>query len=186
MWKNDGNWSQKGTKDQMPNQVCLVFCWSKTNQNMSHVGIHVGDGVIIECSGTVRYNNISKSIWTHYAIPKGLGGDTPMPWRTTIRKGSTGEDVVYCQEILMRLGYDLQPYGADGKFGNKTLAAVKDFQKTHGLNADGVVGPLTWDALEKADPGTGALYTVTIRHMTQEQANAIKKQYPSAEVVKEE
>lgn len=35
----------------------------------------------------------------------------------------------------------------DGDFGNKTLAKVKDFQRSYGLVVDGVVGPLTWKIL---------------------------------------
>lgn len=38
----------------------------------------------------------------------------------------------------------------DGKFGSKTEQAVKEFQRAYGLTVDGVVGPATWDALEKA------------------------------------
>jgi murein L,D-transpeptidase YcbB/YkuD len=36
---------------------------------------------------------------------------------------------------------------ADGYFGNQTLQAVQNFQKAHGLQPDGIVGPMTWKAL---------------------------------------
>ena len=39
----------------------------------------------------------------------------------------------------------------DGDFGAITEAAVRAFQESHGLTPDGIVGPLTWSALEAAD-----------------------------------
>ena len=183
MWNNDSNWTEKGTKAQMPNKVCLVFQWNGNNQTMQHVGIHIGDGVIIECATTVRYNNTSKSAWTHYAMPKGLD-DMPVVDRPTLRKGSTGDWVVLCQEDLLTLGYDLSPYGADGKYGNKTVQAVKKFQTDYDIKPyDGICGQKTWNGLieyaEKPSPTT-KLYTVHIPHQTEEQYEKLKALYPDA------
>jgi len=38
----------------------------------------------------------------------------------------------------------------DGLAGNATRRALTAFQSSHGLDADGMIGPLTWAALEKA------------------------------------
>lgn len=183
MWNTASNWKQKGKIAEMPNVVCCVF-YNKGN-TMEHIGIHIGGGQIIHCSGTVKRGSTSEKMWTHYAIPVGLeGGDEPMPvLKPTLRKGSTGVYVVECQNDLIRLGYDLSPYGADGKFGNKTEAAVKAFQKDQGLYVDGVVGPMTWDALDSTDPAK--LYTVTIPHLTYFKAEALVNQYPGASMVEE-
>lgn len=39
------------------------------------------------------------------------------------------------------------PVAVDGIFGPDTEAAVKTFQQSKGLSADGIVGPLTWPKL---------------------------------------
>ena len=92
-----------------------------------------------------------------------------------------------CQEALLRLGFDLGSYGADGKFGAKTQEAVKEFQHCFGLVVDGIAGPMTWDALEKAlalldkNADSAVLYcTVTVPHLTQAQAEELLRTYPGA------
>ena len=185
MWNDSRNWTEKGVISNMPkDKVCCVFQWNSEKKNMQHIGEYIGNGQIIHCSTEVKYGKTTDRAWTHYAIPKGLDGGVPV-WRPTIRKGSQGEDVKYCQEILDDLGYDIGSYGADGKFGAKTKAAVQAFQRDHELNPDGVVGPLTWEALEAAKP-EGELYTVTIPHLTKPVAEALVQQYAGASKEKEE
>lgn len=62
----------------------------------------------------------------------------------TIKKGSTGAAVKYCQERLSTKGFHVTP---DGDFGAKTDAAVRQFQASENLKPDGVVGPNTWSRL---------------------------------------
>ena len=187
MWNHAANWTEKGKIADMPEMVCLVFQDYPGNENkMQHIGLYIGNGWVIHCSKEVKQQKLSAYPWTHYGVLKGLGGDVPVPTPShkTIRKGSTGPDVVECQEDLITLGYDLSPYGADGKFGAKTEAAVKQFQTDHGLKADGIVGPATWAALDAAvgpQPGPVQLYTLIIPHLTLAQAEELQKQYPDAE-----
>lgn len=48
-----------------------------------------------------------------------------------------------------RMGYPMYPLlSSDGSFGTYTEKCVKDFQKKHGLIADGIVGPKVISALE--------------------------------------
>lgn len=56
-----------------------------------------------------------------------------------IKEGSKGANVKLVQA---KVGTK-----ADGEFGSKTDAAVKAWQKKHGLVADGIVGPATWKKL---------------------------------------
>jgi cell wall hydrolase len=56
--------------------------------------------------------------------------------------------VTALQRQLEELGYAI--FSVDGHFGDDTLHAVQTFQKVAGLSRDGVVGPITRDALERA------------------------------------
>lgn len=187
MWNTSKNWQEKGELANLPEMVCLVFQKDPDEKNkMQHIGLYIGNGWVIHCSKEVKQQKLSAYPWSHYGVLKGLGGDAPVPTPShkTIRKGSTGPDVVECQEDLITLGYDLSPYGADGKFGAKTETAVKQFQTVHGLKADGIVGPATWAALDEAvgpDPVPVQLYTLIIPHLTLAQAEELQKQYPDAE-----
>ena len=61
-----------------------------------------------------------------------------------LRWGSQGSAVEQLQTTLNEHGASL---AVDGKFGKLTHGAVKDFQGTHDLKVDGVVGPETRGAL---------------------------------------
>jgi peptidoglycan hydrolase-like protein with peptidoglycan-binding domain len=73
----------------------------------------------------------------------------------TLALGSTGPDVRRVQ-ILLVMTKLLDNSGIDGNFGPQTQDAVKSFQQSRNLTADGVVGPTTWSALP-ADPNTPRL-----------------------------
>ncbi|AXK34965.1 hypothetical protein DVA86_22285 [Streptomyces armeniacus] len=62
----------------------------------------------------------------------------------TVERGATGGAVKAAQTQLNVYGHGLE---VDGSFGDRTVAAVKDFQRGHKLAVDGVVGPQTWAAL---------------------------------------
>lgn len=62
----------------------------------------------------------------------------------TLQVGSRGTDVKTAQHLLVARHY---PLTVDGIFGNGTKSAVVSFQRSKGLGADGIVGPLTWNAL---------------------------------------
>ena len=65
------------------------------------------------------------------------------PW-PMVKKGSNGHPVKTLQYLLKARGHNV---AVDGDFGPQTEAAVKAFQGSHGLSADGIVGPMTWPAL---------------------------------------
>ncbi|MDX6501389.1 MAG: putative chitinase [Blastocatellia bacterium] len=74
-----------------------------------------------------------------------------------LRQGSSGPYVTNLQQKLKALGFD--PNGTDGNFGPGTRKAVIAFQRSKGLQADGIAGPATLAALDDAgasgDAGDG-------------------------------
>jgi len=73
----------------------------------------------------------------------------------TISIGSTGRDVRRLQRVFVMMKV-LAPGNITGTFESTTEQAVKDFQQGAGLTVDGIVGPITWQALP-ADPNTPLL-----------------------------
>lgn len=74
----------------------------------------------------------------------------PNPGQPTISVGATGDVVRRLQRALRRtpnLGITI-----DGVFSPALEATVKSFQSGAGLTSDGVVGPLTWNALPDGGP----------------------------------
>lgn len=68
--------------------------------------------------------------------------------------GSTGSAVTKLQTTLNEHGYDLN---VDGIFGEKTQAAVRDYQEKYGLKLDGIAGKETWGSLMAQDSGSGGV-----------------------------
>lgn len=65
---------------------------------------------------------------------------------SVLRRGARGQEVERLQYLLRERGFP--PGAIDGRFGPATEAAVMAFQLAGGLLADGVVGPVTWGALD--------------------------------------
>lgn len=61
-----------------------------------------------------------------------------------VKQGAFGGITKLIQEYLIAHGYSCGSAGADGIFGSGTAAAVRAYQKDHGLSVDGDVGPKTW------------------------------------------
>ncbi|MFJ8886788.1 glycoside hydrolase domain-containing protein [Streptomyces sp. NPDC102402] len=77
--------------------------------------------------------------------PTCSGANLDFATYTTVRSGSTGDQVKAAQCLLKAAGFD--PGTPDGIFGPDTTAAARNFQSGKGLTADGVVGAKTWTAL---------------------------------------
>ena len=72
----------------------------------------------------------------------------------TYRQGSSGEQVRVIQDKLKRWGY--YDGAVDGIFGSATARAVRYFQRSNGLQVDGIVGQQTLAALGIFDTGASS------------------------------
>lgn len=95
----------------------------------------------------------SKAVWTLPSakeaaetvppVAETVPDDSPAA-RPVLKQGSSGDDVKTVQGLL-----GLLP--PDGIFGPSTTAAVRSFQRGVGIGVDGIVGPVTWDKLDKIE-----------------------------------
>ena len=70
----------------------------------------------------------------------------------TLREKSQGEEVFWLQNRLKELGY--YDTRCTGKMLGRTVQAVKDFQRDHGMGATGVADQKVIDALYEAPTPT--------------------------------
>lgn len=196
-WGYKVNWAQQGAIGDMPDLVCCVYQYR--GGKFQHTGLHIGGGKVIHCSAGVQWGDTSDKAWTHYAIPAGLytaeeieaakplGDNTPAKQPEEIvyfnlRRGSKGTEVTRLQTALNAQGYDCG--AADGIFGAKTEAAVRNFQSDHSLTVDGIAGRDTQAALYATDSKTQPTYTVTLRQVPEAEAIALTAKY-AGEMLKE-
>ncbi len=124
------------------------------NGNRHHIGLFVGDDTVIEAKSTQAGVVTSRlSHWDEWGELKDVryDGEEAEPFVPVLRKGSQGEEGRALQERLLKLGYSLPRFGADGKFGSETEKAVKAFQAKAGISADGICGEQTNAAMTAAE-----------------------------------
>lgn len=157
--------------------VCLLFRedreGSKTRP-MAHVGISLGNGWVVDARGHaagVIKSKITAYPWTHMAflkqlpLPEDLRGQpahadapilppAPQPrppaqdlHSLRLSPGDRGAGVRLLQTQLLRLGYPLPRFGADGIYGLETMGALKAFQHVAGLVPDGLCDRATLEKL---------------------------------------
>ncbi|HEY0736819.1 MAG TPA: N-acetylmuramoyl-L-alanine amidase [Herpetosiphonaceae bacterium] len=76
-------------------------------------------------------------------VAAAIGGPAPRTW-PIVQRGQSGERVKTVQYLLREYGINVT---VDGIFGPATESAVKTFQTSKGVTADGIVGAATWEVL---------------------------------------
>ena len=147
-----------------------------------HVGYYL-DGVVYQSAGHqvgTLTTPIKELVWNKpwqywYALPwlnyEGW-------WETVLQRGSKGADVTAWQAALLKAGFALPRFGADGDFGGETETATRAFQTSVKHTADGVVRLATYSAMLdvlRAMPGNAAALEAA-----QAEAVAAKKALDSA------
>ena len=131
-----------------------------------HIGVYVGGGYVVDArnhSKGVIKKPLSNHKWEEWGVcpyfeydrevvsnstagqeqkPMEEGQTVNISFRV-LTKGSKNKQVKALQHLLLANGCKLPKYGADGSFGNETVAAVKEYQKKHGLTIDGNAGRQT-------------------------------------------
>lgn len=172
----DGSWRQYlfvadhgdliGVRSGVNTRGALLFRFSTTPKpggtrpKASHVALSLGDGRTMEARSTKRGVGVFSAMrrgWTHAglipgAIYAGAGEAGQALLRRVLREGEDGPAVRILQGLLMADGFGPSGLVAhsglpDGRFGKFTRTHVVLFQTGHGLEPDGIVGPLTWSAL---------------------------------------
>lgn len=97
-------------------------------------------------AGLTKRRQAERDLFTSGMAEKKTGNPYPEPVKN-IRLNSKGNDVRWLQYALNQQG----GYGliVDGEAGNLTIGALKDYQRNHNLEPDGICGPLTKAALKK-------------------------------------
>lgn len=173
-----GIWIEDENITPLPGDI-ICFNWGGTHPNTGwadHIGIveYVENGIIHTIEGNsggycrrktypIGYNEIRGFARPKYgtdssttlvsggtvAVPKSdVANSTPTP--AGLRKGSSGEAVIAMQSMLITCGYNCGGYGADGDFGDATYESLVQFQREHGLTANGIYDDATKEALKKA------------------------------------
>jgi cell wall-associated NlpC family hydrolase len=165
-WNDAKNWKEKGLIVNMPvDKICLVFF--ANGSVMEHTALYTGiPGKYIEASVNVRCRPANNPKPTHYGrlfnmdVEIGINEVVEKPENpttiteetikteipATIQNGSSGNNVVTLQKLLNGTGINPQ-LNVDGKFGKLTGIAVRNYQKSHSLKIDGIVGSNSWKSL---------------------------------------
>ena len=117
--------------------------------DLYHVGVYIGTNMIVEAKGHAYGVVVSKltSSWTYWCQCPWAEDDTgnlavKAPFNMSY--GDSGKEVQLLQMALAMRGYDIGRWGMDGEFYKATDKALREFQKDHGLEVDGIAGTQTW------------------------------------------
>ena len=146
----------------------LFYNYVKNGKTYGHAILYLGNGKIVQASinekGTITGGKTGDqtgkevAVGNYYVPSRGWDYVIRYPEEeikqedekviitlTELKLGSKGPEVKSLQILLYANGYNCGT--ADGIFGPKTYAALKNFQKARGLKDDGICGKCSWTSL---------------------------------------
>ena len=135
-WQGDGHCDHTGIFDSWRSGDKLSFyCW----EGNTAVGNNSDGGMVMK---RLRSATLVKA----FVSPKVLGDSVSGNSVESLKKGDRGAEITLLQKNLYDLGYTLT---VDGFFGTETEGVVKQFQKDHFLEENGIVNEMTKGAMEE-------------------------------------
>lgn len=151
------SWLKVGKKTDWPQPGDIVVFWrGRKNSALGHVGFFIGysqSGKSIYCVGGNQEDEVNirtfplTKVLEFRSLVDDLDENLTIP-TGYLRKGDSSENVKMLQKILIKLGY--LSGTADGVFGPKTEAALREFQKFSHITEDGIYGSESRTAFDKA------------------------------------
>ena len=172
-FKSNSAWASGGTTPKVGDQI---FFGKRNDENHTGLVVEVHDGKVWTVEGNAN-NRVQRRVYAisdgniagygrpNWALvadrytddgpdadtPIKDDVDTPVPGKTctvtlpVLSIGARGEFVETLQLLLKH--YFNPSLGLDGWFGPQTETNVKEYQRKHGEEVDGIVGPITWRLL---------------------------------------
>ena len=148
-WKNDGISDHVGIVEKINTDGSIIAIEGNTsignNSNGGQVMRRTRPRSVIVGFGRPPYDDINDDgeIHTHPVWPG--------RYVTITTPYTEGNDIITWQRQMIKRGWDLGPFGATGKgddgiFGERSHGVLIQFQTNKGLEVDGVLGPISWDA----------------------------------------
>jgi hypothetical protein len=131
--KQQESWSQSGSRDDTQTTINRVSGYPESiGLGQSLVAVLLI--ALAVAAAYVGYRTVSGD----FDI---FGNDCPS---RRLQMGASGSDVRDLQSLLNGEGFSLT---VDGEFGASTQRAIRAYQATNAITADGIVGPRTWNSL---------------------------------------